>query len=80
VDDCEYVKDSIYNVEVAVGIVLARGEVHLALDRQDSLMVNAATLKSLNNSSMIESMWKTVLRRESSGKNSFSARRSASRT
>jgi hypothetical protein len=44
------VEDSIYNVEVAVGIVLARGEVHLALDRQQCLMMNAATLKSFNNS------------------------------
>jgi hypothetical protein len=36
-------------------------------------MMNAAKLKSLNSSWMIESMWKKVLRRGSSGRNSFSA-------
>jgi hypothetical protein len=46
--------------------------VHLALDRQECLMMNAATLKSLNSSLMIESMWKTVLQRRLGSRNSFS--------
>jgi hypothetical protein len=38
------------------------------------LMMNAATLKSLNCSWMIESMWKTILRRTNSVRNSSRAR------